>query len=80
MRILDGDDRVHYVVHDEDDGAWQFHALRSAASVRDAAVVGLGNMLTLEPRIGELADLPAGWRAWRDDENGPWTRAPKPEA
>lgn len=77
MRILDRGDWVHYVTHDQDDGAWQFHPLRGPASAREAAVVSLERMLNLEPRIEELADLPLGWHAWRDDKHAPWTRAPK---
>ena len=29
--------------------------------------------------IGELADLPLGWTAWRDYVGGPWEREQKPE-
>jgi hypothetical protein len=78
LGVLDGDDWVHCVSHDQDDGAWQFHSLRGPASLREAALVSLEQMLRVEPGIEELADLPAAWHAWRDDENGPWTRAPKP--
>lgn len=34
-------------------------------------------MLRIEPKLEELADLPYGWHAWRDDENARWTREPK---
>ena len=77
VRITDEEDWVQYVTHDEDDGAWQFHPPSGQASMKEAAVVSLQRMLKLEPRIEELADLPLGWHAWRDDEHAPWTRAPK---
>jgi hypothetical protein len=77
MRILDEEDWVHYVTHDQEDGAWQFHPLRDQTSVKEAAIVSLEHMLRIEPRLAELADLPLGWHAWRDDENAPWTRAVK---
>lgn len=77
MRILDDDDWVHYVTHDDEDGAWQFHPSRGPATMKEAAVVSLKHMLTIEPRIEELADLPLGWYAWRDSTSEPWTRAPK---
>ena len=77
MRILDEEDWVHYVTHDLDDGAWQFHPLSGPASVQEAAVVSLERMLDIEPRIEELADLPLGWHAWRDNQNAPWSRARK---
>ncbi len=76
--ILDNGAWVHYVTHDLEDGAWQFHHQQTGArSVKDAAVVSLKRMLVLEPRIEELADLPLGWHASRDDEHAPWRRAPK---
>jgi hypothetical protein len=79
VRILDYDDWVHYVSHDSDDGAWQFHPFQDAPpSVREAAVVSLEHMFRIEPRIAELADLPLGWHAWRDAKGSPWMRAPKP--
>jgi hypothetical protein len=78
--ILNRQASVQYVTHDHEDGAWQFHHLRQhgePASVKDAAVISLGNMLRLEPRIAELSDLPLGCHAWRDSEHAPWIRAPK---
>jgi hypothetical protein len=29
--------------------------------------------------IGELADLPLGWRAWRSSPDAPWQRARRSE-
>ncbi len=49
----------------------------ASKAARAAVVVSLERMLAIEPRIEELADLPLGWRAWRDSENAPWERAPK---
>jgi hypothetical protein len=75
-RVLDGEDWVHYVAHDDQDGAWQFHPFSGPTSEAEATVVSLERMLKLDPSIEELADLPLGWHAWRDDENSPWARAP----
>jgi hypothetical protein len=77
LRILDGTNWVRYVTHDEEDGAWQFHPPNRKATMSEAAVVSLANMLRLEPRIAELADLPTGWHAWRDEKDGPWQREPR---
>ena len=77
VRILDGEDWVHVVTHDEEDGAWQFLPSRGQASMEEAAVVGLKRMVEIDPRINELADLPLGWHAWRGNKNDPWTRSPK---
>jgi hypothetical protein len=44
---------------------------------KDGRVVGLDCMYDIDPSIGELADLPLGWRAWRKDIQSPWQREPK---
>jgi hypothetical protein len=77
VRLLEGDDWVHYVTHDEDDGAWQFHPFSGPTSEHESAVISLAEMLNIEPRISELADLPTGWHAWRERKDGEWTRATK---
>ena len=41
----------------------------------DWRVVGLGEILQLDSTIGELADLPSGWCAWRDTPESLWQRA-----
>ncbi len=77
VRLLEGEDWVHYVTHDEEDGAWQFHPFSGPTGEREAAVISLAEMLRIEPRVRELVDLPPGWCAWRPDRNDPWTRANK---
>lgn len=78
VSIADCQTWVHYVTHDEEDGAWQFHPVsNSPPSESDAAVISLAHMLKIEPRIAELADLPTGWHAWRDTPEAPWQRAPR---
>ena len=74
VRILDGTAWVHYVTHDEDDGAWQFHPASGQATMKEAAVTSLKRIVEIDPRIEELADLPLGWHAWREEEESPWTR------
>ncbi len=76
-RILGGDDWVYYVSHDQDDGAWQFHPYSGRTPEHEAKVVSLKSMLEVEPRIAELADLPHGWHAWRQDKDDVWQRAPQ---
>ena len=73
-RILQGRSSVLLVTHDEDDGAWQFldgeHVFED-----DGAVVCLGEMVQLDPSLGQLGDLPVGWYAWRPEPGQPWRRA-----
>ena len=63
------------VTHDEDDGGWQF-LCGTTNDPADARVVGLGQMLRRDGTLGELADLPEGWRASRASADGPWGRRP----
>ena len=61
------------VTHDADDGGWQF-LCGTSDDPADGRVVGLGRMLTRDPSLGELADLPEGWRAWRASAGQHWER------
>lgn len=67
---------VLLVTHDADDGSWQFLDGSDLVNAKPA-VVGLANMVKLDPTLLELADLPEGWRAWRSACGAPWTREKK---
>jgi hypothetical protein len=73
-KILSGDERISFVSHDEDDGAWQFHSSRGPAPETEVAVVSLRSIVDADPTIASLADLPLGWCAWRDSMGAPWNR------
>jgi hypothetical protein len=77
-RIVFEGDWVAYVTHDEDDGAWQFHVRRSTGTdERHAALVSLQSVVSRDPTVAELADLPPGWCAFRTAKNAPWQRRRK---
>ena len=63
------------VTHDAEDGGWQF-LCGTTDDPADARVVGLGRMYGRDPTLGELADLPEGWRAHRASPGLPWQREP----
>ncbi len=66
---------VAQVSHDADDGGWQFHDNEPGdPTVQDATVVALRSMVSRDGTLNDLADLPKGWRAWRDDPAAPWQR------
>src|SRR5262245_36581929 len=67
---------ILYVTHDADDDAWQFLGGESVREA-DACVVGLGEIVALDPSLLELADLPPGWHAWRESTASAWCRAPQ---
>lgn len=63
------------VTHDADDGGWQF-LCGTTNDPEDARIVGLGRMYARDATLGELADMPEGWRAWRASPEAAWQRAP----
>jgi predicted adenylyl cyclase CyaB len=74
-RILRGDSSLLLVTHDAEDGGWQFLDGEQVFE-EDGAIVLLGEMVQFDPSLLELADLPAGWCAWRAAPDRPWQRAP----
>jgi hypothetical protein len=65
---------ILHVVHDEDDGGWQFLGWEDARE-EDAMIVALKTVVQLDSSVRELADLPPGWRAWRTSSDDAWQRA-----
>ena len=64
---------ILHVTHDLDDHSWQFLGW-DTPEMADAAVVGLAEIVELDPSVLELADLPPGWHAWRRTVDESWTR------
>jgi hypothetical protein len=77
-QVLDGSEPILLVAHDADDHAGQFIGI-SDASLADARIVGLEEIVQLDPTVLEVADLPPGWQAVRDEVGGEWTRRQRPE-
>lgn len=76
-RILDGDDWIHYVTHDAEDGAWQFHPYTGPTPEGESAIVSLKSIVGIDDSVCHLADLPRGWHAWRESKSVAWVRAPQ---
>jgi hypothetical protein len=66
------------VIHDaEDPKGWQFlNGHGDAEDSRDGVIVHIERVIERDPSITQLADLPEGWRAWRDTEDDSWAREP----
>ena len=76
-QVLDGSEPILLVSHDEDDHGWQFIGI-SDASLADAKLVCLEEIVHHDPAVLEVADLPPGWLASRDRVGGAWTRREHP--
>jgi hypothetical protein len=65
---------LRLVTHDAD-GDWQF-LCGTTSDPADGMVVCLEHVVARFPEVHELADLPRGWRAWREEAG--WSREPRP--
>jgi hypothetical protein len=72
--VFDGAPILH-VAHDENDHGWQFLTLDDPRE-EDASVVALEEIVQLDSSILDVADIPPGWRAWRQSIDHEWIREP----
>jgi len=61
------------VSHDIDDGGWQFLCGKESHSEKDAIIIGLGEILEMDPTVNDIADLEIGFIARRKLRSGKWT-------
>lgn len=73
VQVLQGGP-ILYVSHDKKDGVWQFHTglVGNGLDESDARVVALQRILELDPSIEQLAELPLGWVATRENVSNGW--------
>ena len=76
-QVMDRSEPILLVSHDEDDHGWQFIG-SSDASMQDALLVSLEEIVRVDSTVLEVADLPPGWQAVREAVGGVWTRRRKP--
>ena len=62
------------VIHDRDDGGWQF-LTGGSMTMKDAILVALSEVVAIDPTVQTLADLPVGWQATRASSSVPWVRS-----
>lgn len=74
--IIEEGKPILYVSHDEDDGAWLFLS-GELINEENARLVGLKEIVEIDPSVLSLANLPLGWRARRKTINEPWRRERK---
>lgn len=72
-QVIDGEEPILLGSHDDDDYGWQFIG-SSDASVEDGRIVCLEHIVSHDPSVLEVADLPPGWCAVREYVGGPWVR------
>jgi len=77
-QILDGKKPILLVARDPEDGSWSFLTGEDFRA-GDGKVVSLRTALSLDPTLAEVADLPIGWYAYRQQVGAAWERAPEEE-
>ena len=64
---------ISYISHDEDDGAWQFHASKELKNEdEELKMVRLGDIISIDPTVQEMSDLPEGFFAVRESKEEGW--------
>lgn len=76
--IIERTEQIKYVSHDEEDGMWQFHSGESVEE-EDGRIISLQEATIIDPTLMEIADLPLGWIAIRDNINDNWKRINRQE-
>ncbi len=79
QEIVRRESTILYVSHerDEDDEiVWQFHHDPNNFDFDAAKLVRLDTMLSVDPSISALGDLPIGWQATRRSVHENWIRSP----
>ena len=69
--VLDEDEPVLYVSHDEEDGMWQF-LCGKLHNTDEARIVSLYSAYMLDKSVAELSDMPCGYYAERKSINDEW--------
>jgi hypothetical protein len=72
--VLQGGHPILLVTHDRN-GDWQFLCGTTNRS-EDGQVVSLAAILERDPTVAEVADLPEGSQAQREQKGAPWKREP----
>ena len=72
-QVLEDGLPILHVVHYDDDHSWAF-TCGTTDEVDDGRVIGMGCALEIDSTLRTIADLPPGWRAWRERVGGKWQR------
>jgi hypothetical protein len=76
--VLDDGLPVVLVIHYSDDHSWAF-LCGTSGEAKDGRVISMKSALNRDPTLAEVADLPPGWKATREDIGEPWHRVYDPE-
>ena len=75
LSILVEREPILLVCHLREDDRWLFFP-GGDFTAEDGALVSLSTIVAHDPTVREVADLPPGWIARRDDAKSEWKRRP----
>jgi hypothetical protein len=77
-QIIHANDPIRLVVREAagSEVGWQF-LTGGVCKAEDMMLVALGEVVKIDPAVGELNDLPPGWQARREEVGEPWHREPR---
>jgi hypothetical protein len=73
-QVIEEIEEIHVVVHYSDDHSWAF-LCGTTDEKGDGRVTTMGEALAFDETLATIADLPPGWKAWRERVGSPWQRA-----
>lgn len=73
VNVIEKDFPIVMVIHYADDHSWAF-LCGTTDNPDDGRVIGMGEVVEIDPTLVEIADLPPGWSAWREQVGEPWHR------
>jgi hypothetical protein len=76
--VIDSGLPILCVVHYSEDHSWAFLCGTTDAT-EDGRVISMDEALRRDPTLREIADLPPGWVASRDQVGGDWRREHDPD-
>ncbi len=72
-KIINQEANILLVSHDEDDGMWEFLD-GDGIKEEDAMIVSLLEIVQIDATVNQIADLPLGWIAYRDNIQCKWLK------
>jgi hypothetical protein len=75
-RVMERGEPICLVFHDED-GDWQFLSGYEERA-HEVRLVHVEHIIGWDDTVVAIADLPRGWKAWRESPEHQWMRQPIP--
>lgn len=69
--VMRGNSPILFIYH-FDDGSWQFSGIEDNLTDNDYMVVALEEIINHDPSVLEVADMPEGFQAIRNNKKGEW--------